>query len=80
VTTDRYDNQRDDALFAAAKRLEAGRAFKSFSRSGDQPLQKVRRRRSASAANELTALEKGVGVSDGDRTRNHRSHSPVLYH
>ena len=20
------------------------------------------------------------GVSDGDRTRNHRSHSPVLYH
>jgi hypothetical protein len=42
VTTERYDNQRDDALLAAAKRLEAGRVFKFFSRSGDPPLQKVR--------------------------------------
>ena len=25
-------------------------------------------------------LERKDGVSDGDRTRNHRSHSPELYH
>jgi hypothetical protein len=36
VTTERYDNQRDDALLAAAKRLEAGQVFKFFSRSGDR--------------------------------------------
>ena len=27
VTTERYDNQRDDALLAAAKRLEAGQGI-----------------------------------------------------
>ena len=29
---------------------------------------------------ELKNAEGEVGVSDGDRTRNVRSHSPVLYH
>lgn len=29
---------------------------------------------------ELENVEEDGGVSDGDRTRNHRSHSPVLYH
>ncbi len=38
VTTERYDNQTQDALLAAAKRLETGEIFKNFSRSPERPL------------------------------------------
>ncbi len=91
VTTERYDNQRDEVLLAAAKRLDAGQSFKFLSRSGgiarQRPGHKARPRADAARAKSLAVRENREprtanrnGVSDGDRTRNHRSHSPVLCH
>jgi integrase len=75
VTTERYDNQRDEALFAAAKRLEAGQSFKFLSSPADQARQTARPRKPRKHAKPLDGLTVRSGVSDGDRTRNHRSHS-----
>ena len=83
VTTERYDNQKQEALFEAAHRLETGECFKNLSslgseeQAGDETVEDEENRK---LLNELENLEGEVGVSDGDRTRNVRSHSPVLYH
>jgi hypothetical protein len=65
---------------AAAKRLETGKSFTSASHSSADE-------RSTDAVNELQTDANAVedqnlesGVSDGDRTRDFRSHSPALYH
>ena len=83
VTTERYDNQKQEALFERVTRLENGQSFKNLSSLGpddhaeERTIQDERNRKLLS---ELRNAEREVGVSDGDRTRNVRSHSPVLYH
>ena len=83
TTTERYDNQKPEALLEAAKRLETGQSFKNLSsptletNGGDDAAVGQERRK---LLEELKEWEKMDGVSDGDRTRNVRSHSPVLYH
>ena len=66
VTTERYDNQKQEALFDAAKRLETGESFKNLSRSAPT----ASRRMQADAEEErrklLGELKKVGGVSDGD--------------
>lgn len=79
VTTERYDNQRPEALFEAARRLETGEPFKYLSSSGAETPMEATEKRSETDANLLDGLKKGVGVSDGFRTRDLRSHSPALY-
>ncbi len=79
VTTERYDHQRPEALFEAAKRLETGESFKNLSRStGDDPAKTPQ----SDLENDARLLEEskdGSGVDDGVRTRDFRSHSPALY-
>ncbi len=79
VTTERYDNQRPEALFEAARRLETGESFKNLSRSrsddGPSPIQDD----SENDAKLLKRRMKEVGVGNGVRTRDFRSHSPALY-
>ena len=41
VTTERYDNQREEALLEAAKRLETGESFKILSRSAAKNVKKA---------------------------------------
>ena len=79
VTTERYDNQKPEALMAAAKRLETGESFKNVS---SLPLPPLRTRRASrlESRKSLEGLKNEVGVSDGVRTRDFRSHSPALYH
>jgi integrase len=80
VTTERYDNQKPEALMAAAKRLETGESFNNVSSlplgvaSEAAPARRSENRKS------LQRLKNEVGVSDGVRTRDFRSHSPALYH
>ncbi len=74
VTTERYDNQRPEALFEAAKRLETGESFKNLSRStGDGPA-KTPQSDLENDAKLLEELKNGGGVDDGVRTRDFRSH------
>ena len=83
VTTERYDNQKQEALFEAVQRLETGECFKNLSRvgSGDRSDERsIQDEENRKLLNELENVEHEDGVSDGDRTRNVRSHSPVLYH
>ncbi len=80
VTTERYDNQRPEALFEAARRLETGESFKNLSRSRLDEHGNTAQTPSANDANLLERFQKGIGVDDGVRTRDFRSHSPALYH
>ena len=83
VTTERYDNQKPEALLEAVRRLENGESFKNLSRSSTDlgsHEQRDGREADRKLLKELEKLQKENGVSDGDRTRNIRSHSPVLYH
>jgi integrase len=79
ITTERYDRQTPDALMASAKRLETGERFTFVSQS--QPASAETRDDDApdSEGNDLPDDDLGGGVDDGTRTRNVRSHSPVLY-
>jgi integrase len=79
VTTERYDNQTQDALLAAANRLETGAVFKFFSRSPDEAPVETPSEDTATAGKSLKELDKKVGVGNGVRTRDFRSHSPALY-
>ena len=83
VTTERYDNQKQEVLFEAVQRLETGESFKNLSRV-DANAEKATDADSTQEDRKLLKnqenLERKDGVSDGDRTRNHRSHSPELYH
>ncbi len=80
VTPERYDNQRPEALFEAAARLESvSEASRNFQ---ELPPDGSRERTSNVAdatANSLQDLDLEDGVSDGIRTRDGRSHSPELY-
>ncbi len=83
VTTERYDNQKPAALLEAVKRLENGESFKNLSSSGPDADAAEAEECVSDDRKLLTELEKAEdedGVSDGDRTRNIRSHSPALYH
>ena len=80
VTTERYDNQRPEALFEAARRLETGESFKNLSSPADNAPTEAPENHSETDANLLDGLKKGIGVDDGVRTRDFRSHSPALYH
>jgi len=79
VTTERYDNQRPDALFEAARRLEVGESFKNFSSSGAGESAAGHETAPETDANLLDELKKVSGVSEGIRTPDIRSHSPALY-
>lgn len=79
VTTERYDNQRPDALFEAARRLEADESFKNLSSSKTDATPTEREHTPENSANLLDGLKKRIGVSEGIRTPDIRSHSPALY-
>jgi len=49
-------------------------------RYDNQARQTARPRKPRTPAKPLAGLAVRSGVDDGDRTRNHRSHSPVLCH
>jgi hypothetical protein len=65
VTTERYDNQREEALLAAAKRLETGEIFKFFSRSTRPELESGAENPSKHAGKSLSDLTIKVGVDKG---------------
>lgn len=65
VTTERYDNQRPDALFEAARRLETGESFKNLSSSAFDAPAAEDETIPETDANLLDELEKVTGVSDG---------------
>jgi hypothetical protein len=79
VTTERYDNQRPETLFKAARRLETGKSFKNLSRSRSDERTNAVEEPSENDAKLVAELKKEVGVDDGVRTRDFRSHSPALY-
>ena len=79
VTTERYDNQTQDALLAAAKRLETGEIFKNVSSSTEGRSDTTASDEPSAPAKSLDELEKEGGVGNGVRTRDFRSHSPALY-
>ena len=80
VTTERYDNQSDAALFASAKLLDTGETFKILSRSRVDRRADTTTDPASGDAKCLDELKMKVGVGDGFRTRDFRSHSPALYH
>jgi hypothetical protein len=82
TTTERYDNQRPEALMEAAKRLDTGETFTipSQSRSNnmfDGENSDAENDPNVNTGDGLQRLKGGVG--DGGRTRDFRSHSPALY-
>ena len=80
MTTERYDNQSDAALFASAKLLDTGETFKILSRSRVERPADTTTAPAPRDANCLDELKMKGGVGDGFRTRDFRSHSPALYH
>ncbi len=79
TTTERYDNQKPETLMEAAKRLETGECFKFVSSSDAKPPTTKPETTDANDDKLLKELEKEVGVGNGVRTRDFRSHSPALY-
>jgi Phage integrase family len=75
VTTERYDNHSDAALFASAKRLDTGETFKILSRSRVKRPADTRTDLAPKGAKCLEELKMKSGVGDGFRTRDFRSHS-----
>ena len=80
VTTERYDNQKPEALMAAAKRLDTGESVKNVYVSPRGAASKPAHASGQESRKLLQGLRNEVGVSDGVRTRDFRSHSPALYH
>jgi hypothetical protein len=78
TTTERYDNQRPDALEAAVKRLETGQSFKNLSSSAISTGAADTLRPDEDDANVLDLEDLKSGVGEGIRTPNIRSHSPAL--
>jgi hypothetical protein len=70
------DNHANPALAKAAKPRSREEFQDSFNRSDQAATESL----SSGEIKSLKELVDQDGVSDGDRTRNHRSHSPVLYH
>jgi hypothetical protein len=79
VTTERYDTQTADALMASARLLENGGTFTIPSQSGDEHAESGHDNPVESVDNDVKGKRLEDGVDDGTRTRNVRSHSPVLY-
>ena len=77
VTTERYDNQRDEALFEAARLLDTPAAECQESVKSE-PVTSMEAF-DASDAKVLQELEEENGVGDGFRTRDFRIHNPALY-
>jgi hypothetical protein len=67
VTTERYDNQKPEALMAAAKLLETGETFKNLSGSDSNGDSERAAGAVTDSANALTELDNEVGVDDGVR-------------
>jgi hypothetical protein len=65
---------------AAAKRLETGESFKNVSSLPPRAASDAARASRLESRKSLEGLKNEVGVSDGVRTRDFRSHSPALYH
>ncbi len=79
TTTERYDNQTQQALLEAARRLETDESFKNLSRSSAHTYRNVETDSAQEHRKLLEELTKDDGVSEGNRTPNIRSHSPALY-
>jgi hypothetical protein len=75
VTTERYDNQSDAALFASAKLLDTGESFKILSRSRVGRAVETANDPASEDAKLLEELKLKCGVGNGVRTRDFRSHS-----
>lgn len=78
TTTERYDNQRPEALEAAVKRLETGQSFKNLSSSDNSTGAADTLRPVEDDRNVLDLEDFEFGVGEGIRTPNIRSHSPAL--
>jgi integrase-like protein len=65
VTTERYDNQKPEALMAAAKRLETGETFNNPSSSDTDAASENPNQHADADDNSLTELEKGLGWMTG---------------
>lgn len=78
TTTERYDNQRPDALEAAVKKLETGQSFKNLSSPDNSTGAADTLRPVDDDANALDLENLKFGVGEGIRTPNIRSHSPAL--
>jgi len=74
VTTERYDNQTQDALLSAAAKLETGAAFKFLSRSLAAQVETPSADAGPNPGKSLGLKGEGVGVGNGGRTRDIRSH------
>lgn len=88
ITTERYDTQQAERLRAAVQTLNQPEAQQQKSAANDQQIPTAEAEVSHPyALSQPTRLSpprivrfpRDGGVSDGTRTRNHRSHSPVLY-
>ena len=80
TTTERYGNQKPEALQVAAKLLETGESFKILSSSVEhRPVEGIGAF-DKDDAKLLEELKKEGGVGNGVRTRDFRSHSPALCH
>jgi hypothetical protein len=79
VTTERYDTQTPDALMASAKRLETGEKGTFLAQSHADSTKTRPDEGLESDDNDVEGEDLRGGVDDGTRTRNVRSHSPVLY-
>ena len=66
VTTERYDNEKQEALSQAAKRLETGESFKNLSRSAPATSRRMHADVEEERRKLLEELKKVGGVSDGD--------------
>jgi hypothetical protein len=79
TTTERYDNQQPLALLEAARRLETGESFTIPSQpakiSGNEGASEAER----NGANLKEGNQFDSGDPGGDRTRDHRIKSPMLY-
>ncbi len=65
VTTERYDNQTQDALLAAASLLETGEIFKKFSSPLDNALAETQSESGLGTDKLLKELERKVGWVTG---------------
>jgi hypothetical protein len=79
TTTERYDNQQPLALMEAAKRLETGESFTIPSQVVKTSRKDAAREVETDGAKMMERNDLDDGDPGGDRTRDHRIKSPMLY-
>ncbi len=79
TTTERYDNQKPEALMAAAKRLDTGESFTVLSRSAPEQESEEGSGAEDADGNDLDPNDFDAGDPGGDRTHGPRIKSPLLY-